>query len=140
MKKIVVMVVVALSSFTAMAQVKWSEGSGFEDIKKEAIKEQKLVFLDMYATWCGPCIYMADNVFPTKVAGDAMNDFFVSAKFDSEKGEGKKLAKTYNVTRYPTLLIIDPKDGKVLADVNGSKNPEQFAQNIADALLNIVNK
>jgi thiol:disulfide interchange protein len=42
----------------------------------------KLVFVDCYATWCGPCMYMTNTVFPMENIGAFFNINFVSIKID----------------------------------------------------------
>ena len=92
----------------------------FEEVKAEAKKQDKLIFMDAYAAWCGPCKRMAKNVFPTKEAGDYFNENFVNFKQDMEKGEGRKLAKKYKVGSYPTLLFLD-YNGDVVYQTKGAR-------------------
>lgn len=67
----------------------------------------KLILIDCYSTWCIPCIEMAQMEFPKQVAEDYFNPKFVSIKFDMENGEGKEIGKKYNLTAYPTFLILN---------------------------------
>ena len=57
----------------------------------KAKAENKLVFMDCYTSWCGPCKYMTETIFPQEKAGEFFNPKFVCVKFDMEKGEGKEL-------------------------------------------------
>jgi len=83
------------------------------EIQATAKKENKLIFLDAYASWCGPCKWMAANIFSNDTIADYFNKNFVCAKIDMEKGEGIALARQYEVRAYPTLLFIDA-DGKMI--------------------------
>ena len=67
----------------------------FEEALKQAKSENKLVFMDCYTSWCGPCKNMADKVFPQKAAGDYFSPRFVCVKYDMEKGAGVELAKKF---------------------------------------------
>jgi thiol-disulfide isomerase/thioredoxin len=78
------------------------------EILKTAQKEQKMIFLDAYTTWCGPCKWMAANIFTNDTVADFYNKNFICSHFDMEKGEGLELAKTYHVKAYPTLLFLTP--------------------------------
>src|SRR3989304_4987727 len=68
------------------------EQATFSEILAKAKKENKMVMVDAYTTWCGPCKWMAKNIFPNDTVADFYNKHFINAKFDMEKGEGKILA------------------------------------------------
>ena len=82
-------------------------------ILAQAKKENKIVFVDAYTTWCGPCKKMAREVFPQPRVGEFYNANFVNAKIDMERGEGPQLAAKYEVSAYPTYLFVSP-DGELL--------------------------
>jgi thiol:disulfide interchange protein len=94
------------------------DNTSFDEALKKGQQLNKPVFVDFYTAWCGPCLEFSRNVLTDDEVGDLMNAAFINLKFDAEKGEGIALAKRYNVTSYPTLLIIDSQ-GKVLEDVGG---------------------
>lgn len=79
----------------------------FKDIIAKAKKEKKLVFIDAYASWCGPCKMMEKNVFTQKSVSDYYNTNFINARFDMEKGEGKDIASKFGVRSYPTYLFLN---------------------------------
>jgi thiol:disulfide interchange protein len=72
-----------------------------------AKKQNKPIFVDAYATWCGPCRYMAANVFTDPDVGAFFNENYICYKFDMEKGEGPDFANKYQVNAYPTLFFFD---------------------------------
>lgn len=86
--------------------IKFYEGS-FGDVKAEAKKQNKIIFIDCYTSWCGPCKWMAKNVFTDNSVGEFYNTNFICYKIDMEKGEGKEIRKKYNVNAFPTLLFIN---------------------------------
>ncbi len=100
------------------------EGKYAEALSK-AKAEGKMLFIDCYTLWCGPCKMMSSQVFPTKEVGDYMNPIFVFMKLDMENGEGPELNKTFNVRSYPTYIILDG-DGKELFRFVGYKQPDAF--------------
>ncbi|MEO7174967.1 MAG: thioredoxin domain-containing protein [Saprospiraceae bacterium] len=83
------------------------------EVLQTAKAENKLIFVDAYTTWCGPCKMLSKNIFPQEAVGNAFNTQFVNAKVDMEKGEGIALAELYHVQAYPTLLFING-DGKMV--------------------------
>ncbi|THV57713.1 thioredoxin family protein [Chryseobacterium candidae] len=79
----------------------------YKDIIAKAKKEKKLVFIDAYASWCGPCKMMEKNVFTQKAVSDYYNTNFINARFDMEKGEGRDIASKFGVRSYPTYLFLN---------------------------------
>jgi thiol:disulfide interchange protein len=90
-----------------------------------AKKEKKLIFVDAYAVWCGPCKFMSNNVFPDAAVGEYFNKNFISYKFDMEKGEGPEFSNKYKVTAYPTLLFINAA-GEVVYREMGARDANGF--------------
>jgi thioredoxin-related protein len=90
----------------------------FKELVAKAKKENKIVFIDAYASWCGPCKMMERNVFTQKSVGDYYNSNFVNARFDMEKGEGREIATKYGVRSYPTYLFLNG-DGELVSQNYG---------------------
>ncbi|MBL7814717.1 MAG: thioredoxin fold domain-containing protein [Saprospiraceae bacterium] len=101
------------------------ETTAWADILKKAKAENKIVFVDAYTTWCGPCKVMAKNIFPMKEVGDVFNAKFVNAKIDMEKGEGPEIAQKYGIRAYPTYIFVNG-DGELVHRGLGSMPPEKF--------------
>lgn len=117
--------IIALLSFTmTYAQenvgVNFIEGKPLSEVLEIAKSEKKLVFVDCFTEWCGPCKMMANQEFVKKEAGDFFNPLFVCTKIDMEKGEGPELAKKFQVSAYPTFLILNAEGELVGRCVGGS--------------------
>ena len=125
MKNITTIIAALIISCTTFAQGIVFEHGTFQEALDKAKKENKLVFMDCYTTWCGPCKWMTKEIFPLKEVGDFYNENFVSIKVDMEKGEGIALNKTYSVNAYPTLLFIAP-DGKLVNKLVGGKQAKDL--------------
>ena len=132
MKKLLLTCMAALLGLSAAAQTNFRPLS-LDQAVEQAKKENKLVFVDFYTDWCGPCRVMSRDVFPQKKVGDYFNARFVSIKLNAEK-EGKADAATYNVKAYPTFLVLDT-DKKVKLDIKGSMSADVFLSKI-EAELN----
>ncbi|MGZ4034449.1 MAG: thioredoxin family protein, partial [Bacteroidia bacterium] len=98
---------------------KWNE------ILAQAKKENKMIYLDCYTSWCGPCKWMAKNVFTNDTVADFYNANFINVEFDMEKGEGIDLAKKYDIRAYPTMLFLTA-DGEQLHRTCGSTPARNF--------------
>lgn len=84
--------------------------------------ENKYIFLDVYATWCGPCKELKNKTFKDSDVGDYFNKNFINVRIDGEKEEGQHLGRKYQVNSYPTLLIVDYKGNRV-AKTTGFMKP-----------------
>ena len=94
------------NSFDEGKGITFFEGT-WQETLAQAQKEDKLIFLDAYASWCGPCKMMKKNVFTSTKVGDMFNEKFISVKMDMETEEGLALATLYRVSAYPSLFLID---------------------------------
>ena len=93
----------------------------FDEALAKAKQENKLVFVDFYATWCGPCKQMAEKVFTDEEVGKYMNDRFVCMQIDVEKeGWQKETAGNFNVTVLPTLIFFKA-DASVASRLAGAR-------------------
>ncbi|MDO4992591.1 MAG: thioredoxin [Prevotellaceae bacterium] len=94
---------------------------------KEKINSNKLVLVDFFANWCGPCKAMhpvIENV--TKEMGDSI----AVIKIDIDKYES--LASLYNVQSVPTFMLI--KEGKVIWRQSGTLSQSALLQLIRQHL------
>lgn len=93
----------------------------------EAKKQKKMIFIDAYTSWCGPCRMLKQNTFTDKAAGEFFNKYFINIALDMEKGDGIAFAQKYQVTAYPTLFIMDPEEKSVTTS-EGYVNPAQLIE------------
>lgn len=131
MQKYLPLLLMSLCILNFAQGIKFEE-SNLANLQAKAKKEKKLIFIDAYTTWCGPCKLMAKNIFTQKSVGDHYNSRFINAKIDMEKGEGITLAKKFKVTAYPTYLFING-DGELMHRVVGYVNEKEFIQFAKDA-------
>lgn len=97
----------------------------FAQALAKAKQENKKLMVDCYTLWCGPCRYMATNVFPNDTLGTYMNEHFVCMQLDMEHGEGPERNKTFKVKAYPTFIFFDA-DGKEMNRFEGMAYREEF--------------
>lgn len=110
---------------TAKKGIDFYHGNYLEALKK-AEKEEKLVFVYLYADWCGVCKSLKKNTLKDKKVGNFYNEEFVSLALNAEKGEGKIIAENIGLRSYPTLLFLDGGNGRILNRVSGYKSPIQL--------------
>jgi len=139
-KLIVLIILFCLLKFTSFAQyggiifnrtLKWSQ------IRELAKRENKYVFVDCYATWCGPCKYMDANVYNSADVGLFFNKNFICVKLqvDSSKiddeftrswyKDAHEIDSEFRVANFPAYLFFSP-EGHIVHGDYGVKVIEDF--------------
>jgi thiol-disulfide isomerase/thioredoxin len=124
------------------AQMNFEKGD-WASVKAKAKEENKIIFIDFYTTWCGPCKIMDNNVFTLSDVGDFYNSNFVNYKVDAEKGEGITLTKKYNVKAFPTFVFTDAEGNFLHQAVGGFSadeliNQGKMALNPNQQMVNLI--
>lgn len=119
--------------FLGCTLLAFSEGINFEKgTFKEALakakKENKMLYIDVYTTWCGPCKIFAKKFFNNNEIGSYFNQHFICFSVDAEKGEGLEIARTYKVSGYPTNLFIHPDESLVYTFSGCPESNEELLQ------------
>lgn len=97
----------------------------WKEALEEAKKHDKIVFVDAYAKWCGPCKRMAREVFTQAPVGEFFNTNFVNLKLDMEIPDGRSFGKKYPVSAFPTLFFLTP-EGEVIKKVTGGQKADNL--------------
>lgn len=135
-------------SFTVSAQdkgIKWTTNLSWQELSKKARDQNKYIFVDCYATWCGPCKMMDNQVFGNDSVGYHFNNNFISVKVqmdrtDSDKEEirnwyndAESLRRYYLINSYPTFLFFFP-NGELAQTALGFKTPNELISLAKSAL------
>ena len=90
----------------------------WEEALAKAKAENKIIFLDSYASWCGPCKILSKRYFTKKNVGEFYNANFINFKMDMEKNpNGPRLNKKFKLRGYPTLYFVDSNENIVKQSV-----------------------
>jgi len=137
MKNIILIAACFLNLSVLSAQgINFVENMTFEQIQAKAKAEGKLIFMDCYTTWCGPCKMLNSRTFPDPELGAYFNSKFINVKMDMEKGEGPSLQAKFGVRAYPTLLWIDA-EGTVKHRAMGFMEPQGLLSQ-AQSIPNLI--
>jgi thioredoxin 1 len=90
----------------------------FKQALAKAQSENKMIFVDSYTTWCGPCKQMKYMLKADEKLGNYLNENFVCLSINIEKGEGPRLKRKYPHGTFPTLLFIK-NDGRLKNKFSG---------------------
>ncbi len=96
-----------------------------ENFSKEVMETEKVVLLDFWATWCGPCQMIAPIL--EEVAQDCPD--VTIGKIDVDKEQ--ELAMSFNISSIPTLIVI--KNGKAVDKAVGLRAKNQIIEMIDNA-------
>lgn len=117
--------------------VHFEHGLSWAAVQAKAKAENKYIFMDCFTTWCGPCKYMSNTVFPQEVMGNYFNDKFISVKVqldttrnDNEEvkswyADAHNIMTKYHVNAFPTFLIFAP-DGRPVHRLVGGTEADAF--------------
>lgn len=107
------------SSINTDYAVHFMEADKLSIILDEAAEQNKIVYVDIGASWCLPCQLMKEEVYTHQATGKYMNDNFVSYMVDADESNGKDLRAIFGAESLPTLLFLDHK-GRVLQRKSGA--------------------
>ena len=139
---------ILFSPFFVYAQdggIAFSQNSTWEEILQRAKAEHKYIFVDCYATWCGPCKVMDEQIYPNDIVGQFMNDKFISVKIQMDStsqdliqikswyGTAHAFEKQYMVNEYPSFLFFS-SDGLILHKGIGAKPVNNFLDMVKAAM------
>ncbi|MBQ8571965.1 MAG: thioredoxin [Ruminococcus sp.] len=96
-----------------------------ENFNKEVMESEKVVLLDFWATWCGPCQMIAPIL--NEVAEECPD--ITVGKIDVD--EEQELAMSFGITSIPTLIVI--KNGKAVDKAIGMRAKNQIIEMIDNA-------
>lgn len=98
--------------------IQW-QSSILESIEK-AKKENKPIFVELYADWCNYCKTLETEIFPKASVTRALNQY-ITVRLNGE--EYPNFMARYQVRGFPTLLFLD-KHGNFLHKLSGLPSEE----------------
>jgi thioredoxin-related protein len=128
-KKLAIVAALALAVSSTASASPWIKS--FVQAQQKAKSKNQLIFVDLFADWCGWCHKFEQDVIPSQ-AFQAATDKMVLLRLNTEdQGEGTNLARRYNVSSLPTFLVLD-KDAIVVGIIRGYQVPNDFANSLKD--------
>lgn len=130
MRRFLCCVILLASASVASAEAPFYDGS-FEDACKVAREKGKVLMVDFYTTWCGPCKLLDRHTWPDQAVKNWLSERTIPLKIDADKN--RPLAARYKIRSYPTMVFIRP-DGSELGRTVGFQQPQTFLTNAAKAI------
>lgn len=103
--------------------------TNYDDAIAQAKSSGKLVVVDFFATWCGPCKLMDRETFADAKIQQWLAQF-VPLKIDVD--QQRQLAERYEIEVLPTTMVLDA-NGKRLAGEVGYLDADQYLSVLARA-------
>ena len=127
MKSIAVVMMMLVAGSLVAGPVRWE--SSLEAAQARARAEHKLIFCDLWTGWCGWCLKLQRDTFPSPEGTEALSRVVaVSLQTQTRSGDPtpyKQLEARYRVDAFPTLLILDA-EGREVARHAGYFPPREF--------------
>lgn len=79
----------------------------YEVAKAESKKQNKMLLIDFYTTWCGPCKQIDREIFNDKAINAELAKSFVVLRYDAEKDTTHRLSLKHHVASYPTTIVLN---------------------------------
>lgn len=92
---------------------------------EESKKSQKPILLYFYFDGCGACLRMNKLTFNTPEVQHFIDTNLIACKINIYKGDGPKLANDFQISSYPSFVIID-SIRSVLGKNSGYLNAQEF--------------
>ncbi|MDD3985260.1 MAG: thioredoxin domain-containing protein [Methanobacterium sp.] len=95
----------------------------YNNLLKEAKKQHKKIFVDVYTDWCGFCKEMDETTFSNPQVKAELKKNYIIIKINGDFN--KKLSEKYKIEGYPTLIVLN-SNGKVIKKYTGYQVPKEF--------------
>lgn len=129
MKKLVILAALALTVSSSASASPWIKT--FAQAQQKAKAKNALIFVDLWAEWCGWCHKFEQDVIPSQAFQNATDSMVLLRLNTEDQGDGTSFARRYNVTSLPTFLLLD-RDGIIAGIIRGYQPPADFASSIKD--------
>ncbi len=94
---------------------------------------KQMIFVDLFAQWCGWCHRFEAEVYPSEAFQKATEKMVLLRLDIEDGGEGAAFARRYQVSTLPTFLILNP-DFTIVGQIRGYAPPNEFVRMIGDTL------
>lgn len=127
----------ALALLLALCVVPQASAAGWlktvSAAQKQAKEKKQLIFVDLFAEWCGWCHRFEKEVYPTEAFQKSTDDMVLLRLDTEDRAEGTKFAQRYQATSLPTFLVLN-SDLSIAGVIKGYAPASQFSKMIDETV------
>lgn len=124
MRKVILFILFIVIYSQSLFAIDFFKGN-YQEATLKAKKENKLIFLYFTATWCGPCKYMDQYIFPNASLTEYINQNYIALKIDVDDKAGKllyvKAHQPAGPMGVPAFIILNEKEEVLKKGLGGMK-------------------
>ncbi|MCO4820707.1 MAG: thioredoxin family protein [Flavobacteriaceae bacterium] len=94
--------------------------------KSKAKKKDKILFIDAYASWCGPCKILDQKIFKDKIVANFHKEHFINCKIDLESVIGSVFSDDHPIESIPTLFYFNSDYELIYKKIGVTEVAEEF--------------
>ena len=126
MYKILIGLFLSVLCLQAKCQMQFDEGS-FSEVLAKAKQEKRMVFMDCYTSWCGPCKMLSP------VLDELAAEYSDRARFCKVNVEDEpELSARFGIASIPTLIFF--KNGEILKKTVGYREKDELEETLKELL------
>jgi thioredoxin-related protein len=129
LKRIALLAVVALLAVPRADAAIWLKS--LAAAQKQAKADNAIIFVDLFADWCGWCKQLEQQVFPSEAFQKATKNYVLLRLNTEDGGDGTTLSQRYQVTSLPTSVLMT-HDGMVVGLIKGFLPADRMAMLIGE--------
>jgi len=125
------------------AEAIFDNHDSWDQVRNRARSENKYIFVDVFATWCGPCKAMDQQVYPNDTIAALLKAHFISVKLQMDStgkdndyvrswyADARRIAEKYQPAGYPSFLFFSPGGELVMQELGYKSVPAFIAMSQA---------
>lgn len=99
--------------------------------QKKAKEKNALIFVDLFADWCGWCHRFEQEVIPSQAFQNATDKMVLLRLNTEDGGDGTRLARDLGVSSLPTFLVLT-NDIMIAGTIRGYAPADDFAKSLGN--------